>query len=149
MAGAKGRSGGARPGSGRKPKGYVAPPAADRPKRQFRDQPCSVYVVHEAEERGVCKVGIALSAAKRFSSLQVGTWRVLVLAHEERLGSEEYAHAVERIVHRALAPLHCRGEWFRVTPERAIEEVRIATAQIRSAFSEAESAMARLMEVGP
>ncbi|ATQ77891.1 hypothetical protein CR152_27850 [Massilia violaceinigra] len=135
MAGKPGRSGGARIGSGRKSSSYHAMVAAgeikldQKPVRAFRDVPCFVYIVHEVLQPGVCKIGVALNAARRVSHLQVGTWRDLVLAESFLCPTEEAAHLVEREVHLALKEYHCRGEWFAVTPDFAANAVRSAAAR--------------------
>lgn len=77
------------------------------------DQECFVYVIYEADEPTICKVGVATDVAQRLSSMQVGTWRILKVAHAIKLPSKSAAHAVERQAHQALSALHCRGEWFR------------------------------------
>ena len=93
-----------------------------------------MYVIYEIEEPSVCKIGVASDVAQRLSSMQVGTWRILKTAHAVRLPSKSTAHAIERQVHQALSALHCRGEWFRVPVDRAVNEVNIAVDQLRAAF---------------
>lgn len=107
--------------------------------REYRRQPCFVYIVHEVEQDSVCKVGVALNAARRFSHLQVGTWRQLKLASAFLLPSEEAAHVVEALVHSELQAKRKRGEWFAVTQE-------VAAAAVRSA---AENAGYSILEPQP
>lgn len=130
MAGKRGRSGGARLGAGRKSKSYMEAVASGEIKPRskceahvFRDGPYGVYVVHEVGHPVVCKIGIAERPQKRFSALQVGSWRELTMAHQFMMPGERIALAVERAVHTALAPRHCRGEWYSVTPDEAADHV--------------------------
>lgn len=140
MAGKPGRSGGARIGSGRKSNAYHAAVAAgqikidEKPVRAYRPDKCYVYVVHETGHAEVCKIGVALNAARRFSHLQVGTWRDLTLAHSFLLPNEEAAHRVETAVHAALAKHHKRGEWFAVTPEDAVVAIQVAAKGLQLEF---------------
>ena len=129
MAGKRGRSGGARIGAGRKTKEQLAAmlaagwSAKERTEPVFRDRPCAVYIVHEKECPEVCKIGIAGNAAKRFSALQVGTWRELLLSRTFVFSHEFHAHSVEFAAHELLSSKHSRGEWFSVTPEVAAQAV--------------------------
>lgn len=147
MAGVKGRSGGARvnsggarPGAGRKPgsnsgKSHKAKDlsvSAD-------DADTYVYVIYEADDSSVSKIGVAADVAKRLGTMQVGSWRILKVGHAVRLPSKSAAHAIERQVHQALSALHVRGEWFRVSPDRAASEVDLAVSQLKAAFKAASS----------
>jgi len=98
------------------------------------DQECFVYVIHEIEEPGVCKIGVASDVVQRLATMQVGTWRALKVGHAIKLPSKSAAHAIERQVHQALSAVHCRGEWFRVSSGRAAAEVSLAVDQLRAAF---------------
>lgn len=141
MAGKKGMKGGggARPGAGRKPNpNRVGPPHRPSLVRvELQDEPCFVYVIYEAEDPCVSKIGVATDVVQRLSSMQVGTWRILKVGHAVKLPSKSAAHAVERQAHQALSALHCRGEWFRVSPDRAKAEVELAADQLRAAFAAA------------
>lgn len=129
-------------GAGRKPKSYHDAVAAGEIKlmpkvrvaRVFRNDPCFVYVVHEIDCPDVCKIGIANNTAKRFSHLQVSTWRALKLAHCLQFPSEEIAFAVEQRVHESLGPHHRRGEWFSVSPDVAVREVRRSAGMVGIRF---------------
>ena len=140
MAGVKGRSGGARPGAGRKPNspGHVrVPHRAATMRVEQEDVPCCVYVIYEIDEPTVCKIGVASDIASRLSQLQVANWRPLKVGHVCFLPSKSVAHAVERQTHQALSALHFRGEWFKVSHDRAAREVDLAADQLRAAFTAA------------
>ena len=118
--------GGARPGSGRKPK-HRKPdwiPVVEL-KGHF------VYVIHEADDPSVCKIGWATDPFKRLCAHQVSTWRRLKIAALISFSSDELAGVVESATHSALSGLHVSGEWFRVSPERAEGEI-VAIAQAMS-----------------
>lgn len=143
MAGVKGRSGGARSnsggarlGAGRKPKSPVGKAHHSAPVRfELGDEDTFVYVIYESEDPSASKIGVAGDLIKRLSSMQVGTWRALRIGHAVKLPSKSAAHAIERQVHQALSALHVRGEWFRVSPDRAAAEVELAMSQLKAAFS--------------
>ena len=120
--------GGARPGAGRKPG------SATKNNGRF------VYVIHEVDETGVCKIGIANDPIKRLRAHQVSTWRRLVLARAFTAESSNAAMEIEASVHMAFSGLHVSGEWFRVCPERAISEI--------SAASESSNLRVEPFEVG-
>lgn len=110
--------GGARPGAGRKRS--MSPVTGGITARdEVTSGGCFVYVVHETDCPGVCKIGIAKDPMTRFSSLQVGTWRQLTLACAFGVPSQTRALAIEAAVHQALCDLHLRGEWFKVSASKA------------------------------
>jgi hypothetical protein len=103
--------GGARAGSGRKPGSATKNPG------RF------IYVLHEENDASVCKIGMANNPYSRLSGHQVSTWRRLMLAGVFTAPSSGEAALIEKAVHRALSGTHVLGEWFRVSPEKAIAEV--------------------------
>ena len=121
MSGKKGRSGGARPGSGRKPLVGCDWRTRKYPRKKLSG--CAVYVIHEIDAPDVCKIGISIDPSSRFSSIQTGTWRELVMPFFVRVGSQEEALRVESYVHGKLSSKKCRGEWFYVSPSEAVDAV--------------------------
>lgn len=103
--------GGARQNAGRKPG------SATKENGRF------VYVIHEVDEPAICKIGIANDPIRRLRGHQVSTWRRLKLAAAFTAVSAEAASSIEASVHKALWGVHVSGEWFRVSPDRAIAEV--------------------------
>ncbi len=101
---------------------------------QDRNPGTKVYVIHEVDAPGVCKIGVAGDLAKRLMYLQCGTWRRLTIAFASEVPTKASAHAVERVVHQYLAVHHVRGEWFRVTPDHANQAVAEAIASLEAAF---------------
>lgn len=72
-----------------------------------------LYAVKDGD---AVKFGVAENAAKRFGSIQTGNPRKL-----ELIGSVYCAETIESDVHKYLADLRIRGEWFRWTDKsRAI-----------------------------
>ena len=104
---------------------------------ELDDEPCFVYVIYESDTPAVCKIGVAADVAQRLCGMQVGTWRTLKVGHAIKLPSKSAAHAVERQAHQALSALHLRGEWFRVSQDRAAAEIDLAAEQLRAAFAAA------------
>lgn len=82
-----------------------------------------VYVIHEVDMPEICKIGIAGNVMARLGNLQTGTWRRLKIAAVFLVGDQQFATAVERQTHSALAGVHELGEWFKVRPERAVREI--------------------------
>jgi hypothetical protein len=82
-----------------------------------------VYVIHEAGDDQVCKVGISGDPRGRLLQLQTATWHRLILAAAFRAGDPTEAAFVERAVHQSLSGLHLSGEWFRVSAEKASSEI--------------------------
>lgn len=122
--------GGARPGAGRK---RSTSPVTGRvtARDEVTAGGCFVYVVHETDCPGICKIGIAKDPITRFSSLQVGTWRQLTLACAFGVASQSQALAIEASVHHALRDLHLRGEWFKVNASRACSMILSAVSRER------------------
>ncbi|NHZ62623.1 GIY-YIG nuclease family protein [Massilia genomosp. 1] len=138
MAGAKGKSGGAREGAGRKPNPQNPNSHKTAPVRiSSVDEETFVYVIYESDDPSVSKVGVATDVVKRLGTMQIGSWRILRVGHAVALPSKSAAHAIERQVHQALSALHVRGEWFRTSPDRAAFEVDLAVSQLRAAFNAA------------
>lgn len=112
------KRGGARPGAGRKP----GPNAKTLGAGRF------VYVVHEVESPGICKVGLANHPIKRLQAHQVSNWRPVKLAAAFTFANSMEAFLIERTAHGLLAGLHVSGEWFRVDTAGAIAAIRQAAA---------------------
>lgn len=75
----------------------------------------AVYVIRD-NTSGACKVGVATNVTRRLSGLQTGHASGLTLVVSWFF---QDAAAVEAEVHRMLAPLRTKGEWFDVSPEQA------------------------------
>lgn len=110
--------GGARPNAGRKPG------SATKENGRF------VYVIHEADDPSICKIGIANDPIRRLRAHQVSTWRRLKLAAAFTAPTAEAASSIEASVHKTLWGVHVSGEWFKVSPERAVAEVEAVASCI-------------------
>lgn len=121
----KGR-GGFREGAGRKPSGVKVKDLIGN----------FIYVIHEGCDTTVCKIGVAVDPYKRVSTLQVSNWRRLKLSAVVSVATEIDAGKVERTAHAYLSGLHVTGEWFRVHPERAADEIRAAARNLGIGFAE-------------
>jgi hypothetical protein len=83
-----------------------------------------VYVI--GPRIGPQKIGIAIDAKSRLDALQTGCPFNLTIHHTTPPLTERAARKAEILAHRLLRAFRQRGEWFNVTPERAIEVVQVA-----------------------
>jgi len=84
-----------------------------------------LYVVGEAEDETLNKIGKADNPVWRRMALQAGNSRKLVLRAAWEVNGRDLAYRLERSVHSILAPSRLSGEWFRVSlagVERAVSE---------------------------
>jgi hypothetical protein len=79
---------------------------------------------------GPCKIGIATHIEKRFSSLQGGNWRPLVMCWAIRVGTRKLALSAEAHCLMCLRPSiyggwdigeRLRSEWVSASPAKALE----------------------------
>jgi hypothetical protein len=83
----------------------------------------SIYVI--GPEGGPYKIGYAQDPKARLSNLQVGQAVELKLHYEEATETAT-AKVIEKLIHKQIAHKRVRGEWFDVSLEEAIGEVRFA-----------------------
>ncbi len=83
----------------------------------------SVYVIKSA--MNICKIGISSDPEKRLRNLLTAHGLGLDLVHVEIVESGR-AELVERAAHKMLDRVRSKGEWFRVSEEKAIHAVRVA-----------------------
>ena len=81
------------------------------------------YVLHEADDDRVCKIGIARQPFMRLVSHQTSNWRRLKFAAIYSCPSEQVASAVEKFVCSTLKGRHVLGEWFAAMPADIEREV--------------------------
>lgn len=85
-----------------------------------------IYVIGEADSsRKSVKIGISQDPQDRLRQLQTGHPEKLSIHHLEPVEPAR-ARIFERFIHDEIAYLRSHGEWFRLTPEEAIGEVRFA-----------------------
>ena len=82
-----------------------------------------VYVI--ASSPHTVKIGYSADPDRRLQQLQVGHERQLVLVHQEKVG-EIQAPILEKLIHRANRHKTVRGEWFDLSHQEAILEVKFA-----------------------
>lgn len=82
-----------------------------------------VYVIGPADGNPV-KVGISNYCEKRLAHLQVGNWNPLFVHECGWLETSGAARKLEYKVHRLLEGCHLSGEWFALSADDAIQEVR-------------------------
>lgn len=83
----------------------------------------SIYVIGPAE--GPFKIGYSANPNARLSSLQTGRTDKLILHYSEETETDK-AKVIEKLIHQTIAHKRIRGEWFDVTLDEAIGEVRHA-----------------------
>jgi hypothetical protein len=83
----------------------------------------SVYVIGPRE--GPLKIGYAADPRSRLSNLQVGQAVELMIHYEEETEASR-AKVIEKLIHRQLGHKRIRGEWFDVSVDDAIAEVKYA-----------------------
>lgn len=86
----------------------------------------SVFVYVIGPNNGPQKIGIAKDVRLRKGDLQVGCPFDLHIHAAVPMETEQAARNAERMAHRILSKSRQRGEWFNVSPIRAIDVVRIA-----------------------
>lgn len=92
-----------------------------------------VYVF-EGVGVGLCKIGRSYDPDSRLISVRnTSAWPVRG-AFAIPCGKADH---VERAAHIALSDARFKGEWFRVTPEHAIDVVKLAASRVRAGHSPA------------
>lgn len=96
----------------------------------------SVYIIVHPSHEGYVKVGKAKNFVKRLSAYQTycphgGYWapKVYAVALDAMDRAERHAHA-------ALTEYRCRGEWFQIEPEEAIQVLDDALSQFQIGISD-------------
>ncbi len=83
-----------------------------------------LYVIAASPE-GPCKLGRSNDPERRLRQLQTGHSEYLRLYYREAVDASEVS-AMERAVHKVIAFKRMKGEWFRITVEDAIAEIKHA-----------------------
>lgn len=84
-----------------------------------------LYVIGEAADEALNKIGKAANPVWRRAELQAGNSRKLVLRAAWEVNGRDLAHRFERGIHSILGQHWVFGEWFRVTVDdvdRAVAE---------------------------
>lgn len=81
-----------------------------------------VYVI-ASSELGPCKIGHSNNPERRLKQLQTGHSETLRIFHKEAV-DDFPAAALERVIHETIGYKRARGEWFAVSTEEAIAEIR-------------------------
>ena len=101
-----------------------------RLKDELRDKPAGpipAYVYVISDGLGLCKIGRSENPTRRLSDLQPGSSAKLVLAAAiPTLRSS----VLETIIHKSLAHLRERGEWFRIAADEAAEAIMQAASAL-------------------
>jgi len=105
-----------------------------------------VYVI--GAEDGAQKIGVSNRPEARLIDLQTACPMVLKIHGVSACQDEAHARAVERLAHRILHRSRRRGEWFDVTPARALEVVRIASTELPNGAEDPRTAVVAARESG-
>jgi hypothetical protein len=84
-----------------------------------------IYVICEQVEGTPVKIGFSATPEKRLRQLQTGHAGKLILFHKEEVEVGK-VKALERVIHKELRHKKHRGEWFNLTPEDAVVEIKHA-----------------------
>ena len=85
-----------------------------------------LYVICEqSDEPTPVKIGLSVKPERRLKQLQTGQSSQLVLFHKEEVPDEQ-VYGLERAIHRDLRHKRVKGEWFLITPEDAVAEIKHA-----------------------
>jgi hypothetical protein len=84
-----------------------------------------IYVICEEVNPELVKIGFSMHPDKRVRELQTASPKPLTLFHKEEV-QDLNARALERVIHRTLAHKRKNGEWFAMSPEDAVFEIKHA-----------------------
>lgn len=79
------------------------------------------------------KIGFSKAPERRLRQLQTGQGETLVLIHKEAVATE-IVRPLEKVLHADLRHHRIRGEWFNLSPEDAILEVKHAVMRYENEF---------------
>lgn len=79
-----------------------------------------LYVISDGK---LVKIGFSINPEKRLSQLQTGHPDKLELIYREQVPDDK-ALILEQLIHKANNHLRVRREWFKLTQEQAIDEVK-------------------------
>lgn len=84
-----------------------------------------IYVICANTESNLVKIGFSAQPEKRLKQLQTGQGIALVLFHKEEVPTES-VRALERLIHKELRHKKSLGEWFSISPDDAVLEIKHA-----------------------
>jgi hypothetical protein len=84
-----------------------------------------IYVICEGKDASSVKIGFSANPERRVKQLQTGHEGTLSLIHKEEIPAAN-VRAMEEIVHKLLRHRKVRGEWFNLTADDAVAEIKHA-----------------------
>ena len=102
------------------------------------DKPKYLYVICEANTAPV-KIGFSADPDKRLKQLQTGHPVQLTLFHKEEVAAVQ-VRGLEKAIHNQLRHKRQQGEWFALSPEDAVFEIKHALIR----YGDIENLSARL-----
>lgn len=76
-----------------------------------------------ASQAGPVKIGFSQNPEKRLRQLQTGHAEKLILWHAEKV-LHESVRSAEQAIHAQIAYRRCVGEWFDISVEEAVLEMK-------------------------
>jgi predicted GIY-YIG superfamily endonuclease len=83
-----------------------------------------IYVI-ASNPNGPVKIGRSADPPKRLKQLQTGHAQPLSIHYQQEISGDE-VNLMERAVHKTIRHKRLKGEWFSITVEEAIFEVKHA-----------------------
>lgn len=104
------------------------------------DEKMCVYVIKSA--MNICKIGISLDPETRLRNLLTAHGLGLEIVHIETVPASR-ALLIERAAHKMLDKVRSNREWFRVSEEKAIYAIKVASWIVDDCFSSMSAAQAK------
>ena len=88
-----------------------------------------VYLIQSAS--GAVKIGISYDPRSRLATLQTGNHEKLAMVYGLEVRTQRIAKALESVLHERYRKHQLTNEWYRVSPDEIIADIRFATAFAR------------------
>lgn len=83
-----------------------------------------IYIIASNKD-GPVKIGRSNNPDRRLKQLQTGQDKTLYIFHKELVADDEI-NQMERAIHKTIGYKRAKGEWFHVSVDEAIDEIRYA-----------------------
>lgn len=98
-----------------------------KPKKQEVERKYQIYAISDST---ALKIGFSSDIRKRIKQMQTGHPAKLELLWKLYVGTErEYAVKVEKMIHRLCEKERIRGEWFKLSAAKKLQEFRLKPTQ--------------------
>ena len=82
-----------------------------------------IYLICSHEKVAPVKIGFSATPEKRLKQLQTGSAVKLLIFHREEVDANN-VRTIEKLLHRDMGVQKMKGEWFNITPEMALVNLR-------------------------